>query len=55
MKTLTITLPADIMMRLAGLLAEAGANAMDDGREGDPDGKLLYQVAELARKSAVTK
>ena len=49
MKTITITLSAEQMERLATLLADTASDIEDDGNEGHPDAKLLWQVQKLAR------
>ncbi len=51
MKTLTITLSAEQMKRLASLLADFASSIEDDGNEGDPDAKLIWQVQKLAGQS----
>ena len=51
MKTITITLSAEQMERLATLLADTASDIEDDGNEGHPDAKLLWQVQKLARQA----
>jgi hypothetical protein len=51
MKTITITLSAEQMERLATLLADTASHIEDDGNEGHPDAKLLWQVQKLARQA----
>jgi hypothetical protein len=51
MKTITITLSAEQMERLATLLADTASDIEDDGNEGNPDAKLLWQVQKLARQA----
>ena len=51
MKTITITLSAEQMERLATLLADTASDIEDDGNEGHPDAKLLWQVQKLAEQA----
>jgi hypothetical protein len=51
MKTITITLSAEQMERLATLLADTASDIEDDGNEGHPDARLLWQVQKLARQA----
>ena len=51
MKTITITLSAEQMERLATMLADTASDIEDDGNEGHPDAKLLWQVQKLARQA----
>jgi len=51
MKTITITLSAEQMERLATLLADTASDIEDDGNEGHPDALLLWQVQKLARQA----
>jgi hypothetical protein len=51
MKTITIALSAEQMERLDTLLADTASDIEDDGNEGHPDAKLLWQVQKLARKA----
>ena len=47
-----IRLSREQMDRLADILAETAATLEDDGREGNPDAKLIWSVQKLARKAA---
>ena len=51
MKTITITLSAEQMERLATLLADTASDIEDDGNEGHPDAALLWQVQKLAEQA----
>ena len=51
MKTITITLSAEQMERLATLLADTASDIEDDGNDGHPDARLLWQVQKLARQA----
>ena len=51
MKTITITLSAEQMERLATLLADTASDIEDDGNEGHPDATLLWQVQKLAEQA----
>ena len=51
MKTITITLSAEQMERLATLLADTASDFEDDGIDGHPDALLLWQVQKLARQA----
>ena len=51
MKTITITLSAEQMERLATLLADTASDIEDDGNESHPDAMLLWQVQKLARQA----
>ena len=51
MKTITITLSAEQMERLATLLADTASDIEDDGNEGHPDAMLLWQVQKLAEQA----
>lgn len=51
MKEITLKLTAEESERLIGLLNDLAGDQMDDGREGHPDGELLYKVAAQVTKA----